>query len=121
MLSKSKILIIGLIFALLPLGVRASTIKPFPVAPHNDTQIEWWYLFTHLTTKSNHHDAVVISFFRFLDPTSQSSTDRKTAASQIQDHYMLCGITDEGTGEHTNYGDACSALWQNDARHAEND
>jgi predicted secreted hydrolase len=76
----------------------------FPVAAHDGAGIEWWYLYAHVTTKSQRHLAVVISFFRFADLTGQTKAGASAAKfDSQQDHYLLCGVTDEDTSTHQTY------------------
>jgi predicted secreted hydrolase len=83
-----------------PTSAQSSKSSIFPTTPHKDSSIEWWYLFSHLTTKSNRHLAVVISFFRFASPLGSPNSDKPVDFDQTQDHYLIAAVTDEDTGEH---------------------
>ena len=75
----------------------------FPVAPHSDVSIEWWYLYAHLTTKSGHRYAVVTSFFRFGNAQAMKDASGATHQPQPQSHYMIYAVTDETDQTHKTY------------------
>lgn len=81
--------------------MAAPAQKPFPVAPHSDVTIEWWYLNAHVTTQSGRHVAMIACFFRFGNAQGQVAAD--TAAKAAQSHYLIWAVTDEDRCHHTAY------------------
>ncbi len=76
----------------------------FPVAPHSNVTIEWWYLNAHVTTSSGRHLALVTSFFRFGNAQAAGSAAHKAEGSDaVQAHYLIIGVTDEDTKTHSAY------------------
>ncbi|HEX5324166.1 MAG TPA: lipocalin-like domain-containing protein, partial [Capsulimonadaceae bacterium] len=75
--------------------------KPFPVAPHDNVTIEWWYLNAHVTTEKGRHLAMIASFFRFGNGQGQMAIDSSLKAAQS--HYLIWAVTDEDTGAHMAY------------------
>ena len=78
----------------------------FPVAPHDDVTIEWWYLNAHVTTAQGRHLAVIGSFFRFGNATGSLAMD--SGFKSPQSHYLIYAITDEDTGAHKSFATADS-------------
>jgi predicted secreted hydrolase len=83
----------------------AGAIKAFPVSPHNDVTIEWWYLNANLQTKSGRHLALIASFFRFGNAGGAVAEDSTIKVKQS--HYLIYGITDLDSKKHCaySYGD----------------
>ncbi len=71
--------------------------KTFPVAPHDNVGIEWWYLNTHVTTSAGRHLAVVASFFRFGQGAGVSGN------TTPQSHYLIYAVTDLDAKTHQTY------------------
>lgn len=92
-----------LLFLLIPTlpTLAAAAEKPFPVAPHNDVTIEWWYLNAHVATENGHHYAMIASFFRFGNAQGQVAKNSNIQAPQS--HYLIWAITDQDTGKHVAY------------------
>jgi predicted secreted hydrolase len=86
-------------------ALAQAPVTPFPVAPHNDVTIEWWYLNADLHTKSGRHLAVVGSFFRFGNLNGQVAEDSQMKVKQS--HYLIYAVTDIDTKKHYtfSYGD----------------
>jgi predicted secreted hydrolase len=78
----------------------ATTSSIFPVAPHSDVDIEWWYLYAHLTTKSGRHLAVVTSFFRIGRAQAAGGDAGSKAKPLQQSHYLIYGVTDLSAATH---------------------
>ncbi len=94
-------IILALIAILLAPATAGAPQKPFPVAPHSNVTIEWWYLNAHVTTQSGKHLAMIASFFRFGNAQGQAAMDSKIKAAQS--HYLIWAVTDEDTGKHFAY------------------
>src|SRR5579883_1486745 len=90
--------VLFLIAALLAPANAGAPQKAFPVAPHSDVTIEWWYLNAHVTTEKGRHLAMIASFFRFGNGQGQVAMDSKMKTPQS--HYLIWAITDEDTGKH---------------------
>jgi predicted secreted hydrolase len=73
----------------------------FPVAPHGNVTIEWWYLNARVTTDKGRHLAVIGSFFRFGNAHGQMAMDSK--AAMPQSHYLIYAVTDIDWKKHTAY------------------
>ncbi len=71
--------------------------KTFPVAPHDNVGIEWWYLNTHVTTSAGRHLAVIASFFRFGQGAGVSGN------TTPQSHYLIYAVTDLDAKTHQTY------------------
>ncbi|MDR3707110.1 MAG: lipocalin family protein [Capsulimonadaceae bacterium] len=88
---------VRLFLLLIALVVCAAQVfaAPFPVDPHDNVMIEWWYLNAHVTTDHARHLAVIGSFFRInagADPDKPS-----------RGHYLIWAVTDEDQGSHQTY------------------
>jgi predicted secreted hydrolase len=62
----------------------------FPIQPHDNVNVEWWYVNAHVTTERGRHLAVVGSFFRF--GKGVSPFDGVTPMPRA--HYLLFAVTD---------------------------
>ena len=71
--------------------------KTFPVAPHSNVGIEWWYLNTHVTTSAGRHLAVIASFFRFGQGAGAGGN------TTPQSHYLIYAVTDLDAKTHQTY------------------
>lgn len=94
-------IILTIIAAFLVPAVAGPPQKPFPVKPHSDVTIEWWYLNAHVTTRSGEHLAMIASFFRFGNAQGHVAKDSTIQAPQS--HYLIWAITDQDTGKHVAY------------------
>ena len=84
-----------------PTYLSSTPAAIFPVAPHNDVTIEWWYLNANLHTSSGRHLALIGSFFRFGNASGMIAKDSKIKAQQS--HYLIYAITDIDTKKHYTY------------------
>jgi predicted secreted hydrolase len=89
------------IFAATAAFAAPKAASPFPVAPHSDVTIEWWYLNANLRTASGRHLALIGSFFRFGNGKGQVAED--SAIKVKQSHYLIYAITDIDTKKHYAY------------------
>ena len=81
--------------------VRTVVSRPamFPVAPHDDVTIEWWYLNAHVTTERGRHLALIGSFFRLGNALAQGAASGKGSPA-VQSHYLIYAVTDEDAQTH---------------------
>jgi len=73
----------------------------FPVSPHDDVTIEWWYLNAHVTTARGRHLAVICSFFRLGNAAGQIAMDSGAKIGHC--HYLIWALTDEDAKTHKSY------------------
>jgi predicted secreted hydrolase len=73
------------------LPASPSAPLPFPVSPHPDSEIEWWYVNAHVTTDSGRHYGIVCAFFRF---GSDAGNARLGMPILKPGHYLIYAITD---------------------------
>ena len=86
--------------AVVHVGAGANPVplsKTFPVAPHTNVGIEWWYLNTHVTTSAGRHLAVIASFFRF------GQGEKVGGNTTPQSHYLIYAVTDLDAKTHQTY------------------
>jgi predicted secreted hydrolase len=86
------------LFSNATLGSPLSTA--FPVAPHRNVTIEWWYLNAHVRSATGNNLAIVGSFFRFGHISSLSGAEHR---APLQSYYLIYAITDIDHHKHYAY------------------
>lgn len=81
--------------------VDAAAPGAFPVSPHDNVTIEWWYLNAHFTTAKGRHMAMICSFFRFGNGSGQLAMDSSIKMSRC--HYLIWALADEDSKTRQSY------------------
>ncbi|BDI33261.1 carotenoid 1,2-hydratase [Capsulimonas corticalis] len=71
-------------------ATAAPKAAPFPIAPHSQVNVEWWYVNAHVTTEKGRRLALVGSFFRFGNGVSILDG----VSPQPRAHYLIYSVTD---------------------------